>query len=169
MTYDIVYQPTISYINLRYPSRISTYDIVYQPTISYINLQYCTSTYDIVYRPTISYTNLRCRISTYDIVYPSYQPCDCHQPYSSKRKQSVSPNMPPTPLKRGRSLGQKEGPKRWICGAHERRDVCGRGNPASVWMPVHGLKLGKVVDEIAEHFVEKCVRWGILIPQLTVC
>ena len=95
MTYDIVYQPTISYI--------MTYDIVYH------DLQYRISTYNIVYQPTISYVNLRYRISTYDIVYPSYQPCDCHQPYSSKRKQSVSPNMPPTPLKRGRSLGQKEG------------------------------------------------------------
>ena len=32
--------------------------------------------------------------------------------------------------------------------------VRGRGNP--VWM--HVLKLGNVVDEIAEHFVERCVR-----------
>ena len=73
----------------------------------------------------------------------------------------MSPNMPPTPLKRGRSLGQKEGPKRWICGAHERRDVCGRGNP--LW--IHVLKLGKVVAEKAEHFVEKRVRRGSTVRQ----
>ena len=40
-----------------------------------------------------------------------------------------------------------------------RGDVSGRGNP--VWMQV--LKLGKVVNEIAEHVVEKCVPLGILI------
>ena len=45
-----------------------------------------------------------------------------------------------------------------------RGDVRGRGDP--VWM--HVLKLGKVVDEIAEHVVEKRVRQGILIQQLTV-
>ena len=73
----------------------------------------------------------------------------------------MSPNMPPTPLKRGRSLGQQEGRKRWICGAHERGDVCGRGNP--VWM--HVLKLGKMVDEIAEHVVEKRVCRGSTVRQ----
>ena len=101
-TYDIVYHdlryriswPTISYI--------MTHDIEYQPTISYINLRY--RTYDIVYQPTISYINLRYRIS----ILPAMH---CCQPYSSKRKQSMSPNMPPTPLKRGRSLGQQEGPE----------------------------------------------------------
>ena len=76
----------------------------------------------------------------------------------------MSPNMPPTPLRRGRSLGQEGGRKRWICRAHVRGDVRGRGNP--VWM--HVLKLGKVVDEIAEHIVEKRVRRGILIQQPTV-
>ena len=50
---------------------------------------------------------------------------------------------------------------RWICGAHERRDVCSRGNP--LWM--HVLKLGKVVDEIAEHFVEKRVLRGSTVRQ----
>ena len=49
-------------------------------------------------------------------------------------------------------------------GAHERRDVCGRGNP--VWM--HVLKLGKVVDEIAEPVIEKHVCRGILVQQITV-
>ena len=69
-----------------------TYDIVYH------DLRYRISTYDIVYQPTISYIDDR-----------SYQPCDCRQPCSSKKKQSVSPNMPPNPLKRGRFLGQQEG------------------------------------------------------------
>ena len=46
-----------------------------------------------------------------------------------------------------------------------RWDVCGRGNP--VWMHVLNLKLGKVVDEIAEHVVEKRVRRGILIQHPT--
>ena len=45
-----------------------------------------------------------------------------------------------------------------------RGDVRGRGNP--VWM--HVLKLGKEVDEIAEHVVEKRVCRGILIQQRTV-
>ena len=51
--------------------------------------------------------------------------------------------------------------KRWICGAHVRGDVSGRGNP--VWM--HVLKLGKVVDKIAEHFVEERVRRGSTVRQ----
>jgi len=46
-----------------------------------------------------------------------------------------------------------------------RFDVCVSGNP--VW--VHVLKLGKVVDKIAEHVVEKRVRRGITIQRSAVC
>ena len=53
---------------------------------------------------------------------------------------------------------------RRIRGAHVCGNVSGRGNP--LWM--HFLKLGKVVDEIAEHVVEKRVRRGILIQHTTV-
>ena len=73
----------------------------------------------------------------------------------------MSPNMPPTPMKRGRSLGQPEGQEALDMWCPRARDVCGRGNP--VWM--HVLKLGKVVDEIAEHFVEKRVRRGRTVRQ----
>ena len=76
----------------------------------------------------------------------------------------MSPNMPPTPLKEVGLWDSRRARKRWICGARERGDVCGRGNP--VWM--HVLKLGKVMDEIAEHVVEKRVHQDILIQQLTV-
>ncbi len=51
-----------------------------------------------------------------------------------------------------------------LCGAHVRDDVRVRGNP--VWM--HVLRIGKVADEIAEHFVEKRVRLGILNQGSTV-
>ncbi len=55
------------------------------------------------------------------------------------------------------------GDSRWalkcrICGAHVRGKVSVRGN--LVWM--HDLKLGKVVDEIAEHVIEKHVGRDIL-------
>ena len=54
---------------------------------------------------------------------------------------------------------------RRIRGARVCEDVRGRGNP--LWM--HFLKLGKVVDEIAEHVVvEKRVRQCILIQHRTV-
>jgi hypothetical protein len=43
-------------------------------------------------------------------------------------------------------------------------DVRARGNPVRM----HVLKLGKVVDEIAEHVVEKRVRRDLLIQHLTV-
>ncbi len=43
-------------------------------------------------------------------------------------------------------------------------DVIVSGNP--VW--VHVLKLGKVMDEIAEHVVEKRVLLGIRIERSTV-
>ena len=64
-------------------------------------------------------------------------------------------------MKRGRSWDSRRARKLWICGAHERGDVCGRGNP--VWM--HVLKLGKVGDERAEHFVEKRVSRGSTVHQ----
>ena len=43
-------------------------------------------------------------------------------------------------------------------------DVRARGNPVRM----HVLKFGKVVDEIAEHVVEKRVRRDILIQHRTV-
>jgi hypothetical protein len=52
-----------------------------------------------------------------------------------------------------------------VCGTHVRGNVCVRGNP--VWM--HVLKIGNVVDKIAEHVVEKRVRLGILKQGNTVC
>ncbi len=54
--------------------------------------------------------------------------------------------------------------KRRICDGHVLSDVRVSGNP--VW--VHVLKLGKVVDEIAEHVVEKRVRRGIRIQRSAV-
>ena len=54
--------------------------------------------------------------------------------------------------------------KRRICGAHVLGDVRARGNPVRM----HVLKLGKVVDAIAEHVVEKRVRRCILIQHRTV-
>ena len=44
-------------------------------------------------------------------------------------------------------------------------DVRARGIPVRM----HVLKLGKVVDEIAENIVEKRVRQCILIQHRTVC
>jgi hypothetical protein len=48
-----------------------------------------------------------------------------------------------------------------VCGIQV---VCVRGNP--VWM--HVLKIGKVVDEIAEHVFEKRLLLGILKQGSTV-
>ncbi len=47
---------------------------------------------------------------------------------------------------------------------HVYGNLCVRGNP--VW--IHVLKIGKVVDEIAEHVFEKRVRLGILKQPSTV-
>ena len=54
--------------------------------------------------------------------------------------------------------------KRRICVAHVIGDVRARGNTVRM----HVLKLGKVVDEIAEHVVEKRVRRCISIQHSTV-
>jgi hypothetical protein len=65
------------------------------------------------------------------------------------------------------------GDSRWarkcrVCGAHVRCNVSVRGNP--VWMHHDDvLKIVEVVDEIAEHVVEKRVRVGILKQGSTVC
>ena len=66
---------------------------------------------------------------------------------------------------KGRSLGQLEGQEAqdmwWPC-VLQRHSAS--GNPE--W--VHLLKLGKVVEEIAEHVVEKRVRRGIRIQRSAV-
>ena len=120
MTYDIVYQPTISYINLRY--RISW------PTISYIHL----TSHATVISPIVARESNQCLQICHQLLWKEVGLWDSRRARKSR-----------------------------ICGAHERGDVCGRGNP--VWM--HVLKLGKVVDEIAEHFVEKRVRRGSTVRQ----
>ncbi len=75
----------------------------------------------------------------------------------------MSPKIPPTPLEEVGCWDSRRARKHRICGAHVRCDVHVSYNP--VW--VHVLKLGKVVDEIAEHVVEKRVCRGISIQQST--
>ena len=67
---------------------------------------------------------------------------------------------------KGRSLGQQEGQEAQDMWWPRALQMSVSAAILSVW--VHVLKLGKVVDEIAEHVVEKRVRRDIRIQQSAV-